>query len=127
MKRIRTEEAPLPIGAYSQAVEAGGFLFVSGQIPIDPSDGNLVEGDAAAQAERALSNLEAILKASGGSLASVVKVTVFLVDLAWFTAVNEVFTVYFGDNPPAREVVEVSRLPKDAGIEISATAWVGEG
>lgn len=123
---IRTERAPQAIGPYSQAVKAGGFLFISGQIPIDPATGEVVQGDTAAQAERVLHNIRNILDDSGATLQDVVKTTVFLVDLNDFAAVNEVYGSFFHTEPPARAAVEVSRLPKDVRVEIEAVAWVGE-
>ncbi len=123
---IRTERAPQAIGPYSQAVRAGGFLFISGQIPIDPATGEVVQGDTAAQAERVLHNIRNILDDSGATLQDVVKATVFLVDLNDFAAVNDVYGSFFHTEPPARAAVEVSRLPKDVRVEIEAVAWVGE-
>lgn len=123
---MRTERAPQAIGPYSQAVKAGGFLFISGQIPIDPATGEVVQGDTAAQAERVLHNIRNILDDSGAALQDVVKTTVFLVDLSDFAAVNEVYGNFFHTEPPARAAVEVSRLPKDVRVEIEAVAWVGE-
>ncbi len=127
MKReaVRTEGAPAAIGPYSQAVRSGGFLFCSGQIPLDPSTGKMVEGGIEAQAERVLRNLEAVLKAGGGSLSTVVKTTVFLTDLHDFPAVNAVYGKFFPQDPPARATVEVSKLPAGARIEIEAVAVVG--
>jgi len=123
---IRTERAPQAIGPYSQAVKAGGFVFISGQIPIDPATGEVVQGDTAAQAERVLHNIRNILDDSGAALQDVVKTTVFLVDLNDFAVVNEVYGSFFHTEPPARAAVEVSRLPKDVRVEIEAVAWVGE-
>lgn len=119
---IFTENAPKAIGPYSQAVKAGGFVFVSGQIPVDPSTGELVVGDIKVQTERVLENVKAILKAAGSSLDKVVKATVFLSDMNDFAAMNEVYARYFVSAPPARAAVQVARLPKDVGVEIEVIA-----
>lgn len=124
--RVETANAPKPIGAYSQAVKAGDFVFISGQIPLDPETGELVEGGAKEQAARVLDNLEAILKAAGSTMNDILKLTVFLADLEWFSDVNEVLTDRLGGDFPAREVVEVARLPKGAGLEVSAIAAARE-
>lgn len=121
---IATQEAPVPVGAYSQAVRAGQFLFMSGQIPIDPRTGRLVEGGAAEQAARIFNNLEAVLRAAGGSLADVCKTTVFVIDLADFAKINEVYAHRFGAAAPARSTVQVSALPLGARLEIEAIALV---
>jgi len=121
---ILTSAAPSPIGPYSQAIRAGGFLFASGQIPIAPDTGAIPLGGIVAQTRQVLLNLEAVLRAAGGSLASVVKTTVFLKDLADFPAMNEVYATFFRGEPPARSTVQVARLPKDALIEIEAIAWL---
>ncbi|HID17174.1 TPA: RidA family protein [Candidatus Bathyarchaeota archaeon] len=118
---IKAEGAPLPVGPYSQAVKAGGWLFVSGQLPIDPATGEVVRGGAAKQAERALENLKAIVEAAGLSLNNVVKVTLYLQDLKDFQAVNEVYAKYFGREPPARTTVQAAP-PKGAKVEIDAVA-----
>jgi len=120
---VFTENAPKPIGPYSQAVRAGRFLFISGQIPAD-KDGNLIGGDVRAQTRQVLENLKAILEAAGGSLENVVKVTVYLKDMNDFGAMNEVYSEYFGESKPARAAVEVSRLPKDVRIEMEAIAYL---
>ena len=122
---IKTERAPAAIGPYSQAVKAGEFLFISGQIPIDPATGRVVPGDADVQADRVLQNIRNILEDSGASLEGVVKTTIFLADMNDFAVVNEVYARYFDLEPPARATVEVSRLPKDVRIEIEAVAWLG--
>ncbi|MBO8141594.1 MAG: RidA family protein [Firmicutes bacterium] len=122
---IRTDRAPRAIGPYSQAVRAGGFVFVSGQIPLDPATGELVRGDIAAQATRVLENVKAVLEAAGASMADVVRATVYLADMNDFAAVNEVYSQYFPENPPARVAVQVSRLPRDVGVEIDAIAYTG--
>lgn len=116
--------APAAIGPYSQAVRAGGLIFVSGQIPLDPATGQVVEGGAAAQTERVLESLRAILEAAGSGMGRVVKTTVFLVDLGAFAEVNEVYARYFPQEPPARATVQVAALPRGVGIEIEAVALV---
>ena len=123
---IRTERAPAAIGPYSQAVRAGGFLYVSGQIPLDPDTGEVVQGDVAAQADRVLQNIRAIVDDSGATLHDVVKTTIFLADMNDFAVVNEVYGQYFHTEPPARATVEVARLPKDVRVEIEAVAWIGQ-
>lgn len=123
-KIVTTQDAPEAIGPYSQAVCAGDLVFVSGQIPLDPKTMELVGDDVARQAEQVLENLTAVLAAAGSSLASTVKVTVFLTDLSTFGAMNEVYGRYFSDHPPARACVEVSRLPKDVLVEMDAVAIV---
>jgi 2-iminobutanoate/2-iminopropanoate deaminase len=121
---IATERAPRAIGPYSQAVRAGNFLFASGQIPIDPATGEFVAGGIAEQTEQVLKNLLAVMEAAGVNLGHVVKTTVFLVDMDDFTAMNEVYARFFGENPPARATVQAARLPRDAKVEIEATAVV---
>ena len=122
---ILTPNAPAPIGPYSQGVKVSGTLiFTAGQIPLDPSTGKVVEGDIKAQTRRALQNVKGILEASGASMESVVKTTVFIKDMGEFPAMNEVYGEFFKTNPPARTTVEVSRLPKDVRIEIEAVAEV---
>ena len=120
--RIQTDGAPKAIGPYSQAIKALGMVFASGQIPLDPTTGQIVEGDITRQTERVLNNLKAVLEAAGSSLDRVVKTTVFLADLSEFAAMNEAYGKFFGDTPPARSTVEVSRLPRDVRIEIDAIA-----
>lgn len=122
---VRTEKAPAAIGPYSQAVLAGGFLFCSGQIPIDPATGKMVDGGIEAQTERVLRNLSAVLDAGGASLGSVVKTTVYLADLADFPAMNSVYGTFFGKNPPARATIGAAALPAGALVEIDAVASVG--
>jgi 2-iminobutanoate/2-iminopropanoate deaminase len=119
---ITTSEAPQAIGPYSQAIKANGLVFVSGQVPIDPATQQLIAGDVAAQTERVLQNLAAILKAAGSSLDRVVKAGVFLKNMADFAAMNEVYGRYFTQAPPARSTVEVARLPKDVLVEIDVIA-----
>ncbi len=123
-KIIFTEQAPKAMGAYSQAVVMNGFAFLSGQIPLDPATGQLIEGDIAAQTQRVLENLKAVLQASGASLEAVVKTTVYLQDMGEFARMNEVYGRYFGENPPARATVEVARLPRDVRVEIDCIAVV---
>lgn len=119
---VSTDAAPRAIGPYSQAIRAGSLLFVSGQVPIDPATGALVDGDIAVQTRRVLLNLEAILEAAGLSFAAVVRTTVFLADMNDFAAMNEIYATAFTAPAPARATVQVSRLPKDARVEIDAIA-----
>lgn len=119
---IATKDGPAAIGPYSQAVKANGFVFVSGQIPLDPGTNTLVSGDVALQTERVLRNLSGILQAAGTSLEKVVRATVFLKNMSDFTAMNEVYATYFHTAPPARSTVEVARLPKDVLVEIDVIA-----
>ena len=121
---VRTEQAPAPVGGapYSQAIVAGELVFVSGQVPLDPASGKLVEGDVAAQTTQIFANLKAILEAAGSSLERVVKTTVFLTDLGDFGAMNETYRTFVGDPPPARSTIEVSKLPAGASIEIECVA-----
>ena len=119
---VKTEKAPAAIGPYSQGIRSGGFLFCSGQIPLDPATGKMVEGGIKVQTERVLQNLEAVLTSGGASLRSVVKTTVYLVDLADFPAMNGVYGTFFPENPPARATVQVAKLPAGALVEIDAVA-----
>ncbi len=119
---IATDQGPKAIGPYSQGIRANGFLFLSGQIPLDPVTQQVFEGDIQAQTECVLQNIKGILEASGTSLEEVVKTTVFLKNMGEFGAMNEVYGKYFTNNPPARSTVEVSRLPKDVSIEIEVVA-----
>ena len=119
---VTTPSAPKAIGPYSQAIRAGSWLFVSGQVPIDPATGEIVEGDIAVQTHRVFRNISEILKAGGASLDHVVRTTVFLADMNDFAAMNEVYGGYFATPAPARATVQVSRLPKDARIEIDVIA-----
>jgi 2-iminobutanoate/2-iminopropanoate deaminase len=121
-RTVKTDGAPAAIGPYSQAVAAGGFLFTAGQIALDPRTGELVDGDAAAQTRRVMDNLTAVLKAGGAGWDRVAKADIFLVDLADFAAVNEVYAEYVGAEPPARATVEVGALPRDALVEIAVVA-----
>ena len=122
---VKTGNAPAAIGPYSQAVRSGGFLFCSGQIPLEPATGKIVEGGIEAQTERVLRNLEAVLAAGGASLARVVKTTVYLADLADFPRMNEVYGRFFSNQPPARATVQVAKLPAGALVEIDAIAETG--
>ena len=118
-------DAPNPAGAYSPALRVGDLLFLSGQIPIDPTTGQLVQGDAAVQSRRVMDNLRALLSAAGLSFDHVVRTTVFLADMNDFAVVNEVYATYFTEPRPARATVQVARLPRDARIEIDAIASYG--
>jgi len=119
---ISTKDAPQAIGPYSQAIKANGFIFVSGQIAIDPATQQVLSGDLAVQTDRVLRNLSEILEAAGSGLGKVVRTTVFLKNMGEFTAMNEVYAKYFSSAPPARSTVEVSRLPKDVLVEIDVIA-----
>ncbi|MDX6693553.1 MAG: 2-iminobutanoate/2-iminopropanoate deaminase [Blastocatellia bacterium] len=123
---IETDKAPRAIGPYSQAIVAGGFVFASGQIPLDPQTGEFVAGGVAEQTEQVMRNLRAVMEAAGTSLERVVKTTVFLADMNDFAAMNEVYGRYFSEQPPARATVEAARLPRDARVEIEAIALVGK-
>ncbi len=122
MKPVNSLEAPAAIGPYSQAIDAGDFVFLSGQVPIDPATGELVSGDITAQTERVLDNLGAVLGAAGVGFANVVKTTIYLMDLGDFAVVNAVYAKRFSEAPPARATVQVSALPKGARVEIDAIA-----
>lgn len=119
---VSTDKAPQAVGPYSQAVIANGFVFLSGQIPLDPSTGTLVDGSIADQTRRVLNNLSSVLKSVGADLSNVVKTTVFMKDLGQFDEMNKAYAEFFTGNKPARATVEVSRLPKGAEIEIEAIA-----
>src|SRR5678816_3730627 len=121
-ERIATTSGPSAIGPYSQAIVAGEMVFVSGQIPIDPARGAIVDGDIAAQTDRVMKNLAAILEAAGSSLDKVVKTTVYLADLGDFEVMNKTYGKYFTGDPPARATVQVAKLPKGAALEIDAIA-----
>lgn len=121
---IRTEDAPGAVGPYSQAVVAAGCIWVSGQIPLDPATGSLVDGGIEAQTRRVLQNVAAVLRAAGSGLDRVIKTTVYLTDLDDFVAMNEVYSGFFEGDPPARACVEVSRLPKGSSVEIEAVAEI---
>jgi len=122
---VSTDNAPKAIGPYSQAVIYNGIAYLSGQIPLNPANNQLLEGDVAAQTERVLENLKAVLEACGASLESVLKTTVFLKDMGDFPKMNEVYGRYFGANPPARSTVQAAKLPRDVSVEIDAIAAVG--
>ena len=123
MKEIRSGDAPEPVGPYSQAVERAGWVFLSGQIPLDPATGRLVDGEIEDQTRRVLANLRAVLEAGGLSLADVVRTTIYLVDLAHFPRVNAVYAEHFDHEPqPARATVQVAALPLGAAVEIDAIA-----
>ena len=120
-EQIQTKEAPEAIGPYSQAIRAGGIVFYSGQIPLDPKTGAMVEGGIVEQTQRVMANMEAVLHASGREFADIVKATIYLTDLADFATVNEIYGSYFDELPPARACVQVAALPKGAMIEID---WI---
>lgn len=123
MKRvILTVEAPKAVGPYSQAVAVGDLLFCAGQIPLLPTTGDLIEGDVTAQTTRVLENLGGVLRGNGMTFANVVKTTVFLTDLSDFAAMNDVYSIFFSDQPPARSTIQVAALPKGARVEIEAIA-----
>ena len=121
-KVINTDQAPAPIGPYSQSVATNGMLYISGQIPIIPATGELETGGIQAETKQVMENLSAILKEAGASFDNVVKTSIFVSSMGDFGAVNEVYGRYFGENPPARETVEVSALPKYVNVEISCIA-----
>jgi len=125
-RSINTPDAPAAIGPYSQAVRTGNLVFLSGQIPLDPATMNLVEGDLAAQADRVFKNLLAVIKASGGTPADVMKLTIYLTDLAEFPRVNEIMAGFFSEPYPARATVQVAALPKGAQIEVDAILTLAE-
>ena len=124
---IATPNAPQAIGPYSQAIRANGFIFTSGQIPLDPATQQIVEGGVGQQTAQALDNLEAILKAAGSALDKVVRTTVYLKDMGEFAAMNDAYALFFPANAPARSTVEVARLPKDVRVEIDAIALAEDG
>lgn len=126
-RAIRTTQAPAAIGPYSQAIRTGDLLFTSGQIPLDPATGQVVDGDVTAQTRQVMQNLGAVLAAAGAGFADVVKATIFLVDMADFAAVNAVYAAHFPAVPPARSTVAVARLPRDVRVEIEVVARVGGG
>jgi 2-iminobutanoate/2-iminopropanoate deaminase len=123
---VQTAHAPEAIGPYSQAVKTNGFVFTSGQIPIDPATGQFVSGGIAEQTEQVLKNLAAVLEAAGSSLKQVVKTTVFLADMQDFAAMNEVYGKFFGEERPARATVQAAGLPRNAKVEIEVIALVGK-
>lgn len=124
---VNTEHAPAAIGPYSQAMTAGGMIFCSGQVALDPATGKLVAGGVKEQTKQVLKNLEAVLEAAGGSFETVVKTTIFLADMDDFAAVNAIYAEAFGDSRPARATVQVSRLPLDVRVEIDAIALQAGG
>lgn len=119
---IETKNAPAAVGPYSQAVKAQGLLFISGQLPLEPATGVMVENDMQTQTRRVLDNVQQILEAAGSSLEQTLKVTIFLTDMQKFSVVNDIYATYFSSNPPARACVEVSALPKGALVEMEAVA-----
>ena len=121
---VHTDKAPRAIGPYSQAIAAGRLLFASGQIPLIPSTGELLRGDIREQTHQVLANLAAVLEASGASLSTVVKTTVFLADMGEFAAMNEVYAEHFGDHRPARSTVQAGALPRNVSVEIDAIALI---
>lgn len=122
MEAIQTDQAPLAIGPYSQAIKTNGLVFLSGQIPLVPETMQIIEGDVQAQTARVFENIHAVLEAAGSALDKVVKTTVFLADMNDFTAMNEVYARYFGDHRPARSTVQAARLPRDVRVEIEVIA-----
>lgn len=125
ISRVHTDRAPEAIGPYSQAVVVGNLVFTAGQIPLDPETMEVVGDDVAAQTERVMQNIKAVLDGAGASLGSVVKTTVFLKDMNDFAAMNEVYARYFGEHRPARSAVQAARLPKDVLVEIETIAVIG--
>jgi 2-iminobutanoate/2-iminopropanoate deaminase len=121
---ISTGKAPQAIGPYSQAVVYGGLAYLSGQIPVDPGSNKVIEGGISAQTQRVLENIKAVLEASGSSIDSVLKTTVFLKDMGDFTAMNQTYERYFANNPPARSTVQAAKLPRDVSVEIDVIAAV---
>lgn len=124
LQRVHTDAAPAAIGPYSQAIIYNGLVYTAGQVPFDPATGQIIEGGIAEQTDRVFDNLDAILKAAGASLATVVKTTVFLQDMNDFAAMNEVYARRFGEHRPARSTVQAARLPRDAQVEIEVVAAV---
>ncbi len=123
-KVIQTDRAPKAIGPYSQAIQAGNFLFLSGQIPLDPKTGELVKGDIRRQTQQVLENIKGILESQKLGMENLVKTTIFLKEIGNFNQVNEVYSTFFPSSPPARSTVEVARLPRDVEIEIEAIALI---
>ena len=121
-RQISTSQAPAAIGPYSQAIRANNLLFISGQIPLDPVSGTMLEGTIGEQTTRVMDNIKAIVEAAGGTIDSIVKTTIFLTDLAHFQEVNGVYGSFFSDPPPARATIQVGALPLGAGVEIEAAA-----
>ena len=121
-KTILTKDAPAPIGPYSQAVESNGTLYISGQIPMDPYSGEIISGDIKEETNQVMKNISAILETANMKMSDIDKCSIFISDMNDFQDINEIYGTYFNENPPARETVEVARLPKDVRIEISAIA-----
>jgi 2-iminobutanoate/2-iminopropanoate deaminase len=126
-KVIQTEKAPKAFAPYSQAIQAGDFIFLSGQIPINPATGEIIEGDIRQQTRQVLENIKGILESQGLRMEDVVKATIFLTDMGNFNQVNEIYATYFPPPPPARSTIEVSKLARNVGVEIEAIALVHEG
>ncbi|HNA79354.1 MAG TPA: RidA family protein [Turneriella sp.] len=124
MKIIASNQAPTAVGPYSQAIAAGDYLFLSGQIPLVPETGLLVSEEIKAQTEQVMKNLRAVCEAAGGSLSKIVKCTVFMTDLAQFQAMNEVYAAHFGEHKPARSTIQVAALPRGASVEIEAIMYL---
>lgn len=124
LKVVHTDDAPAAIGPYSQAIVTGDWVFVSGQIPVDPASGEIVEGDVAAQTDRVMRSLAAVLAAAGASLSTVVKTTVYLSDMGTFSAMNEVYGRHFDQHRPARATIQAAALPKGVAVEIDAVARI---
>lgn len=123
--RIHTDNAPAAIGPYSQAIAAGGFLYTSGQIALDPATGQLDMADIATETHRVMQNLKAVLNAGGADFSHVVKTTIYMSDMAHYATVNEVYASYFENDQPAREAVQVAGLPKGVNVEVSMVAFIG--
>ncbi len=121
-KVIRTEKAPAPIGPYNQAIQYGDMLYVSGQIAIDPETGNLVQGNIQEETHMVMKNLKAVLNEAGMDFSNIIKSSIFIMDMGQFAQINEAYAEYFGENPPARETVQVAGLPKGVNVEISVIA-----
>ena len=121
---IKTDNAPAAIGPYSQAIKIGDLIYTSGQIPINPKTGELISSDIKEQTKQVLENIKAILETAGSSLDKIIKTTLFISNMDEFAMINEVYSSYFGENPPARSTVQVASLPKNAGIEIEAIAHI---
>ena len=124
-KIIKTHQAPKAIGPYSQAIKSGNFIFASGQIPLDPVSGNIIENDIKKQTERVMENIKGLLESENLTMANIIKTTCYLSDMSNFAAFNEVYGSYFTDNPPAKSTVAVKSLPKDALVEVEITAAIG--
>ncbi len=122
-KTLYSENAPAPVGPYSQGIKAGNFIFISGQLPIDPSSNKMIEGSIEEKTHQCLKNIKAILSSEGLNFSHIVKVTIYTTDISQFSKINKVYGEYFKEDPPARAVVEVSKLPLDSDIEIEAIAY----